>query len=50
MTTTQIARHLNLSVKTVESHRRQIMEKAGVHSVAALTKFAIKEGLTSTDM
>ncbi|MBN1104198.1 MAG: response regulator transcription factor [Deltaproteobacteria bacterium] len=49
MTTTEIARHLNLSVKTVESHRRQLMEKAGVHSVAALTKFAIKEGLTSTD-
>jgi two-component system response regulator NreC len=50
MTTAKIARHLNLSVKTVESHRRQIMEKAGVHNVAALTKFAIKEGLTSTDM
>jgi DNA-binding NarL/FixJ family response regulator len=46
--TREIARHLNMSVKTAESHRRQIMEKTGVRSVAALTKFAIKEGLTST--
>jgi two-component system response regulator NreC len=49
MTTTEIAHHLNLSVKTVESHRRQLMDKTGVRSIAALTKFAIKEGLTSAD-
>ncbi len=42
-----IAETLNLSVKTVETHRKQIMDKVGVHSVAELTKYAIREGLTS---
>lgn len=49
MSTKEIARHLNMSVKTAESHRRQIMEKTGVRSIAALTKYAIKEGLTSAE-
>jgi len=44
-----IAQHINLSVKTVETHRRQVMEKLGIRSVAELTKFAIREGLTSLD-
>jgi two-component system response regulator NreC len=44
-----IAQHLHLSVKTIETHRRQMMEKLGIHSVADLTKFAIREGLTSLD-
>ena len=47
LSTKEIARHLNMSVKKAESHRRQIMEKTGVRSIAALTKYAIKEGLTS---
>ena len=47
--TRQIAQALFISVKTVESHRRQIMEKIQIHSVAELTKFAIREGLTSLD-
>lgn len=42
----QIAGELGVGVKTVESHRHQIMEKLNVHSVAELTKFAIREGLT----
>lgn len=42
-----IASRLNVSVKTVETHRRQIMEKLKIYSVAGLTKFAIREGLTS---
>jgi two-component system, NarL family, response regulator NreC len=48
-TTKQIASNLNVSVKTVETHRRQVMEKLDIHSVAELTKYAIREGLTSMD-
>jgi DNA-binding NarL/FixJ family response regulator len=48
-TTKQIADCLNLSVKTVETHRRHIMEKLNVTSIAELTKFAIREGLTTLD-
>lgn len=47
--TRQIAESLNLSPKTVESHRAQLMEKLGLHSVAELTKLAIREGLTRLD-
>jgi len=45
----EIAQRLHLSVKTIETHRRQLMEKLEIHSVADLTKFAIREGLTSLD-
>jgi DNA-binding NarL/FixJ family response regulator len=37
---------LDLSVKTVEAHRRQIMEKLNADSVADLTRYAIREGIT----
>jgi DNA-binding NarL/FixJ family response regulator len=37
---------LDLSVKTVEAHRRQIMEKLNADSVAELTRYAIREGIT----
>ena len=43
----EIAVRLQVSVKTVETHRRQLMEKLNIHSVAELTKHAIREGLTS---
>ncbi|MDD3844720.1 MAG: response regulator transcription factor [Syntrophorhabdaceae bacterium] len=46
-TTKQIACTLNLSAKTVESHRQQIMDKLQTRSVAELTKYAIREGITS---
>jgi two-component system, NarL family, response regulator NreC len=45
--TAQIADRLHLSVKTVETHRKHIMEKLNTRSVAELTKYAIREGLTS---
>jgi len=48
-TTKQIAGRLNISVKTVETHRRHIMEKLDITSIAELTKFAIREGLTTLD-
>ncbi len=48
-TSKQIAAQLHISAKTVESHRRQITDKLGLRSVAALTKYAIREGLTSLE-
>ena len=47
--TRQIAHRLHLSVKTVGTHRSHIMKKLKIDSIAALTKFAIREGLTSVD-
>jgi DNA-binding NarL/FixJ family response regulator len=47
--TKDIAYRLNLSIKTIESHRRRIMERLEIQSIAELTKFAIKEGLTSLE-
>jgi two-component system response regulator NreC len=48
-TTKEIAFSLDLSVKTVEAHRQKIMEKSNIHSIAELTKYAIREGLTSLE-
>ena len=45
--TNEIAEHLCVSIKTVESHRKQIMDKSAIRSVAELTKYAIRQGLTS---
>jgi DNA-binding NarL/FixJ family response regulator len=47
--TKQIASHLYVSIKTIETHRRQIMKKLDLHSIADLTKYAIREGLTSVE-
>ena len=47
--TNQIADGLCVSVKTVEAHRKQVMTKLGIHSVAELTKYAIRQGLTSLE-
>lgn len=46
-TTKEIAKLLKLSPRTVDSHRDHIMAKLGIRNVAGLTKYAIKEGLTS---
>ena len=45
----EIALFLNKSAKTIETHRRRIMKKLNIHSVAGLIKYAISEGLTSLD-
>lgn len=47
--TKKIGSHLHVSVKTVETHRRQMMDKLGLHSIAEITKYAIREGLTSLE-
>jgi len=47
--TNQIADNLCVSVKTVEAHRKTIMNKVGIHSIAELTKYAIRQGLTSLE-
>jgi DNA-binding NarL/FixJ family response regulator len=45
-TTPEIASVLNVSEKTVGTHRQHIMEKLDIHTIAELTKYAIREGLT----
>jgi DNA-binding NarL/FixJ family response regulator len=47
--TKEIARHLNISVKTVETHRAQLMERLNIHDVAGLVRFAIKMGLVDVE-
>ncbi len=47
--TKKIAKDLYVSVKTIEANRRRLMDKLEIYSVAELTKYAIREGLTSVD-
>lgn len=49
LSTREIAETLHLSVKTIETHRRQIMEKLGIYNVAGLIKFAVREGISSLE-
>lgn len=47
--TAEIAERMHVSVKTVETHRKRVMDKLDLRSIAALTKYAIREGITSLD-
>jgi DNA-binding NarL/FixJ family response regulator len=49
LSTKQIAAAQHVSVKTIESHRTEIMARLGIHSIAELTKYALREGLTSLE-
>lgn len=49
LTSAGIAQRLGVATSSVETHRRNIMRKLDIHSVAELTKFAVREGLTTLD-
>jgi DNA-binding NarL/FixJ family response regulator len=48
-TTREIAGKLELSMKTVETHRTQLMERLDIHDVAGLVRYAIRVGLVSAE-
>ena len=43
----EVAKSLYISIRTAETHRHNIMEKLGIHSIAGLTRFAIRHRLCS---
>ncbi len=48
-TSPEIATRLHVATSTVEVHRRNIMRKLDVHTVAGLTKYAIRIGITTAN-
>jgi len=48
-TSADVAKAMDISIKTVETHRRNIVQKLGLHGTAELTKYAVREGLTSIE-
>jgi DNA-binding NarL/FixJ family response regulator len=49
-TTKAIAHRLDISVKTADSHRVQLMERLGIHEIAGLVRYAIRTGLVEADV
>ena len=49
-TTAAIAQHLQLSAKTIETHRTELMKRLGIHDLATLVRFAIRVGLVTLDI
>ena len=47
-TNKQIASELNISIKTVEKHRQQVMNRLNIHDIAGLTRYAIAKGMIET--
>jgi DNA-binding NarL/FixJ family response regulator len=43
----EVSTHLDIGVRTVETHRERIMRKLGIHNVAGLTRFALAKGLVT---
>jgi len=48
-TSQEIARKLNLGLKTIEAHRAQLMKRLDIHDLAGLVRYAIREGLVSSE-
>jgi DNA-binding NarL/FixJ family response regulator len=49
LTTPEIARRLNLSGKTVETHRGEIMKRVGIHDIVGLVRYSMRVGLVSPE-
>jgi DNA-binding NarL/FixJ family response regulator len=49
LTTPEIARDLQLSGKTIETHRGEIMKRVGIHDIVGLVRYAVRVGLVSPD-
>jgi len=45
----EVARQLGIGVRTIETHRERIMEKLDIHTIAGLTRFAIRNGVISLE-
>jgi DNA-binding NarL/FixJ family response regulator len=49
LSTKEIAAHLDRSIKTIETHRAEMMDRLGIHSVAGLVRYAIRLGLVQLE-